>query len=81
MAWVYLLFAGLFEIGWPVGLKFAQILIRDGWYLNGDRLYRIKRLLPMASTKANSNGHILCRMDRIGAAGIFCRASILRGCC
>jgi quaternary ammonium compound-resistance protein SugE len=24
MAWVYLLLAGLFEIGWPVGLKMAQ---------------------------------------------------------
>ena len=24
MAWMYLLFAGLFEIGWPVGLKLAQ---------------------------------------------------------
>jgi quaternary ammonium compound-resistance protein SugE len=24
MAWVYLVFAGLFEIGWPVGLKMAQ---------------------------------------------------------
>jgi len=24
MAWVYLVFAGLFEIGWPVGLKLAQ---------------------------------------------------------
>jgi len=24
MAWVYLVLAGLFEIGWPVGLKIAQ---------------------------------------------------------
>ena len=24
MAWVYLVAAGLFEIGWPVGLKWAQ---------------------------------------------------------
>jgi len=24
MAWFYLLLAGLFEIGWPVGLKIAQ---------------------------------------------------------
>lgn len=24
MAWIYLLFAGLSEIGWPVGLKLAQ---------------------------------------------------------
>ena len=25
MAWVYLMIAGLFEIGWPVGLKIAQV--------------------------------------------------------
>ena len=24
MAWVYLIVAGLFEIGWPVGLKLSQ---------------------------------------------------------
>ncbi len=24
MSWVYLILAGLFEIGWPVGLKIAQ---------------------------------------------------------
>ena len=24
MAWIYLVAAGLFEIGWPVGLKWAQ---------------------------------------------------------
>ncbi len=24
MAWVYLILAGLFEVGWPVGLKMAQ---------------------------------------------------------
>lgn len=24
MSWVYLVAAGLFEIGWPIGLKLAQ---------------------------------------------------------
>ena len=24
MAWIYLLAAGLFEIGWPLGMKYAQ---------------------------------------------------------
>ena len=24
MAWIYLVLAGFFEIGWPVGLKMAQ---------------------------------------------------------
>ena len=25
MAWIYLIAAGLFEVGWPVGLKWAQL--------------------------------------------------------
>lgn len=25
MAWLYLIFAGVLEIGWPVGLKMAQV--------------------------------------------------------
>ena len=28
MAWLYLLLAGLMEIGWPLGLKLAQ---QPGW--------------------------------------------------
>ena len=28
MAWVYLILAGLFEVGWPLGMKF-------GWSANG----------------------------------------------
>lgn len=30
MAWVYLILAGLFEIGWAVGLKFSQGFTRPG---------------------------------------------------
>jgi len=25
MAWIYLIAAGFFEVGWPVGLKWAQL--------------------------------------------------------
>lgn len=25
MAWIYLIFAGLFEIGWPIGMKISQV--------------------------------------------------------
>ena len=32
MAWVYLLIAGLLEIGWPLGLKY-------GWHANGIRVW------------------------------------------
>ena len=24
MSWIYLVIAGLFEVGWPIGLKLAQ---------------------------------------------------------
>lgn len=30
MGWIYLVLAGLFEIGWPVGLKMAQEQHRVG---------------------------------------------------
>ena len=32
MGWVYLLLAGMMEIGWPVGLKLAQT---EGWRWQG----------------------------------------------
>lgn len=32
MAWIYLICAGLMEIGWPLGLKLAQ---KDGWAWQG----------------------------------------------
>ena len=33
MAWFYLIIAGLFEIGWPVGLKLSQT---PGWLVGVD---------------------------------------------
>jgi len=32
MAWVYLLLAAVFEIGWPLGFKLSQ---QPGWRVNG----------------------------------------------
>ncbi|OOF70883.1 DMT family transporter [Rodentibacter caecimuris] len=32
MAWIYLVIAGLMEIGWPLGLKLAQ---QEGWCWQG----------------------------------------------
>ncbi len=32
MAWLYLLIAGVFEVGWPLGMKLSQ---RAGWLLPG----------------------------------------------
>jgi quaternary ammonium compound-resistance protein SugE len=72
MAWVYLVVAGLFEIGWPVGFKLAQ----DDSYrvpglavaivcmaLSGWLLYLAQREIPIGTAYAVWTG--------IGAAGTF----------
>ncbi len=72
MGWLYLVIAGLFEIGWPVGLKFAQgekyrypaiffsivCLIISGWLL-----WIAQKTIPMGTAYAVWTG--------IGAAGTF----------
>lgn len=72
MAWVYLIFAGLFEIGWPVGLKLAQapqtrwlgIFMAVGFMaLSGYLLWLAQRTIPMGTSYAVWTG--------IGAAGTF----------
>ncbi len=72
MAWIYLLFAGLSEIAWPVGLKLAQseslrwggILIAVlGIATSGGFLFLAQRDLPMGTAYAVWTG--------IGSAGAF----------
>lgn len=72
MAWIYLICAGLFEIGWPVGLKIASlpgktiigsiiaVLFMAG---SGLLLYLAQREIPMGTAYAVWTG--------IGAAGAF----------
>jgi quaternary ammonium compound-resistance protein SugE len=72
MAWVYLVFAGLFEIGWPVGLKMAQqaetrisgILIAIAFMaVSGFLLWLAQKEIPIGTSYAVWTG--------IGAAGTF----------
>lgn len=72
MAWVYLLLAGLFEIGWPVGLKMAQdaetrslgITLAVGFMtLSGFLLWLAQKEIPIGTSYAIWTG--------IGAAGTF----------
>ncbi len=72
MAWIYLVFAGLFEIGWPVGLKMAQqddsrvsgILVAVGFMaVSGFLLWLAQKQIPMGTSYAVWTG--------IGAAGTF----------
>ena len=72
MSWVYLILAGLFEIGWPVGLKMAQ---EDSTRLlgisiavifmaiSGSLLWMAQKQIPIGTSYAVWTG--------IGAAGTF----------
>jgi len=71
-AWTYLVVAGLFEIGWPVGLKLAQVegqrlwgvLIAVAFMLaSGTLLWLAQRDIPLGTSYAVWTG--------IGAAGTF----------
>lgn len=72
MAWLVLILAGLFEIGWPVGLKMAQVestrwlgigfavacMVVSGWLL-----WLAQKQIPLGTSYAVWTG--------IGAAGTF----------
>ncbi len=72
MGWIYLVLAGLFEIGWPVGLKMAQApatrwlgiaLAIAFMSTSGVLLWLAQRQIPMGTAYAVWTG--------IGAAGAF----------
>lgn len=72
MAWLYLITAGLFEIGWPIGLKMAQsegqravgvAIAIVALAVSGYLLYLAQRAIPMGTAYAVWTG--------IGAAGTF----------
>lgn len=72
MSWIYLILAGLFEIGWPIGLKMAQepasrwsgiavaVIFMS---LSGALLWLAQRQIPIGTAYAVWTG--------IGAAGTF----------
>lgn len=72
MSWVYLVLAGLFEIGWPVGLKMAQssatrvsgiVVAVVCMTISGALLWLAQRQIPIGTAYAVWTG--------IGAAGTF----------
>lgn len=72
MSWIYLLIAGILEIGWPVGLKMAQqpstrwlgIVIAIGFMASsGFFLWLAQKQIPIGTAYAVWTG--------IGAAGAF----------
>jgi quaternary ammonium compound-resistance protein SugE len=72
MNWLVLVLAGLFEIGWPVGLKIAQAP-ENRWtgvaiaiicmFISGTMLWFAQRTIPIGTAYAVWTG--------IGAAGTF----------
>lgn len=80
LAWTYLITAGLFEIGWPVGLKMAQtpgktitgiFLAGTCMVISGYLLYLAQKSIPMGTAYAVWTG--------IGAAGTFILGIYLYG--
>lgn len=72
MAWIYLIVAGIFEIGWPVGLKMAQtpgkavlgiVVAIVFMAISGYLLFLAQKTIPMGTAYAVWTG--------IGAAGAF----------
>ena len=72
MSWIYLIVAGIFEIGWPVGLKMAQTPGKSAlgiviailcMAISGYLLFLAQKAIPMGTAYAVWTG--------IGAAGAF----------
>lgn len=72
MAWIYLILAGLFEVGWPVGLKLSQTnetrvlgltLAVVFMAISGLLLWMAQRTIPIGTAYAVWTG--------IGASGTF----------
>lgn len=77
MAWLYLLIAAIFEVGWPVGLKIAEISsFKPAWIafaaiamiFSGVFLYMAQKIIPIGTAYAVWTGiGASCTF----AAGIF----------
>ncbi len=72
MAWLYLIAAGLFEIGWPVGLKLSRapgrlalgvVIAVACMAASGAFLWLAQKTIPIGTARAVWTG--------IGAAGTF----------
>lgn len=80
MSWLYLFLAGLFEIGWPVGIKISQIP-ETRWLgigiaiffmaLSGYFLWLAQQQIPIGTAYAIWTG--------IGAAGTFIVGALFFG--
>jgi quaternary ammonium compound-resistance protein SugE len=70
MAWIWLLLAGLAEIGWMVAMKFSDGFTRIGWAAVTVVLMGISVLLTSFAVRVIPMGTAYAVWTGIGAAGI-----------
>lgn len=72
MAWIYLLLAGICEIGWPVGLKLAQgSELRVLGTVSAAACIALSGFLMWLAQKDIAMGTVYAVWTGIGAAGTF----------
>lgn len=66
MAWILLIIAGLFEIGWPLGFKLASMHSKYFYlvYRFIDLIHGLKRLFLISRPEKHPNRYGLCNLDR-----------------
>lgn len=79
MAWIYLIIAGIFEWGWPVGLKFglAETGLRWNWILFAAVCMTASGILLLMAQKTLPIGTAYAVWTGIGAAGTFALGILL----
>jgi len=73
MAWVYLIIAGIFEWGWPVGLKLGMTEsgLRWGWIIFAMAFMAVSGALLLIAQKTIPMGTAYAIWTGIGAVGTF----------
>ena len=81
MAWLYLVVAGLFEIGWPLGLKkgWGPDGVQAGWLIFAIVAMTISGALLMMAQRAIPMGTAYAVWTGIGAVGAFVTGVLLLG--
>ena len=81
MAWLYLVVAGLFEIGWPLGLKkgWGPDGVQAGWLVFAIVAMTISGALLMMAQRAIPMGTAYAVWTGIGAVGAFVTGVLLLG--
>ena len=81
MAWLYLVVAGLFEIGWPLGLKKGWTVagLQVWWLLFAIVCMTVSGILLMTAQRAIPMGTAYAVWTGIGAVGAFATGILLFG--